>query len=100
MNTTVIDEKKEERRKELEEKLEPYDFWDIFRLDNGRLEPRRILNINGVIFGPGVYIHRDAKIRGVDLFEYKSCKFGSIEEDNGVLKLMTVYSPEQNEEVA
>ncbi len=45
-------------------------FFSLFRqLPNGKLTPRRVLNINEVTIGPGVSIGPGALIGGLDLFK-------------------------------
>lgn len=45
-----------------------YDFNDIFReYEGGSVMPLRVINVNGIVIGPGVVIHPGVPIGGIDL---------------------------------
>lgn len=62
-------------------------FGNIFvEHPDGSLEPRRQININGVVFGPGVRIGQGVAFGGVNLQLYRGLDLEI--EDNGPLAVV------------
>jgi len=66
-------------------------FLDVFqRNPDGSLTPRRIINVNGITFGPGVAFGRGVSFGGVDFFNFQNYDIAA-DEENGVLVIKGFY---------
>jgi len=62
-----------------------YEFLDIFKKNpDGSLSPKRVININGITFSPGVSFTQGVTFGGVDFHRFKYLDIAA-EEQNGVL---------------
>jgi hypothetical protein len=67
-------------------------FNQLFQqLPDGALTPLRIININGVVMGPGVIFHRGALFGGVDIFNFIGRVFATRIE-NDVVTILGFYN--------
>lgn len=58
-----------------------YNFSDLFtEHPDGTLEPKALININGVVFGPGVRIGPGVAFGGVDLHRFRGSPVMAMEE--------------------
>ena len=68
-----------------------FSFFDVFQKNpDGSLTPRRVINVNGVTFGPGVVFGPGVSFGGVDLFKFQNHDIGG-DEDNGILVIKGFY---------
>lgn len=66
-------------------------FHDIFRKESdGSLTPKRVINVNGITFGPGVAFGEGVSFGGVNFFEYEMYDIAT-EEINGVFVIKGFY---------
>jgi hypothetical protein len=62
-----------------------FNFFQIFQQNpDGSLSPTRVININGVTFGPGVAFNKGVLFGGVNLYDFFGLDVAA-EEDNGIL---------------
>ncbi len=62
-----------------------YSFFEVFGKNaDGSLTPRRVINVNGITFGPGVVFGPGVSFGGVDFFQFQNHDIAA-DEDNGVL---------------
>ena len=60
-------------------------FFEVFQRNNdGSLTPTRVININGIIFGPGIKFGKGVSFGGVNLFNFQDYDIGA-EEEKGIL---------------
>jgi len=68
-----------------------YSFSDVFQRNNdGSLTPRRIINVNGITFGPGVLFGPGVSFGGVDFFRFQDHDIAA-DEENGILIIRGFY---------
>ena len=66
-------------------------FYEIFdHHPDGSIEPKQLVRIGGIQFGPGVRFGKGISFSGMDLSKYIGNDF-EVEEDGSVLKLVGVY---------
>jgi hypothetical protein len=76
--------------------LQRLSFWDVFEKKSGdRLMPKRIINVNGVILGPGVTFSKGVDIAGVDFFNYDHLDIAG-EQDDNVLVIRGFFNRESS----
>lgn len=63
--------------------------------EDGTLEPRVQVKINGVTFGPGVKIGKGVAFGGIDLHLYKNYDL-AVEKKNGIVVIKGVYPSQQS----
>lgn len=69
-----------------------YKFWDVFQeLQDGSLTPKKQIDVNGIVFGPGVAFQRGVVFGGVDFQLYKQNDIAGIEMPGEVLKIVGFY---------
>jgi hypothetical protein len=67
-------------------------FYDVFtKNQDGSLTPKRVVNVNGITFGPGVAFGKGVNLGGVDFFQYEMLDIAA-EENNGVLVIKGFYN--------
>ena len=67
-------------------------FYDVFNKNpDGSLIPKRVINVNGIIFGPGVAFRQGVSFGGVDFFQYQMYDIAA-EESNGVFIIKGFYT--------
>lgn len=67
-------------------------FYDVFNKNaDGSLTPKRVINVNGITFGPGVSFGPGVNFGGVNFFQYEMYDIAA-EESNGVLIIKGFYS--------
>ena len=73
--------------------IKEYKFFEVFKLrPDGNFEPRRAIDLRGLIIHPGTPFK---SIAGVDFYEYTDYGLGVIKKDDGVLKIKEFYPPNQ-----
>ncbi len=55
------------------------------------LMPKRVINVNGVVFGPGVGLSQGVKVAGVDFFSYENYDI-AVEESEGIAVIKGFYN--------
>ncbi len=66
-------------------------FFEVFQRNNdGSLTPTRVININGIIFGPGIKFGKGVSFGGVNLFNFQDYDIGA-EEEKGILVIKGFY---------
>jgi|GEM_PF-1508716 len=69
-----------------------YKFSELFQKNaNGSLMPKRVIQVNGITFGPGVSFGQGVDFGGVNLFQYQLNDV-AVEENNGVLTIKGFYN--------
>lgn len=67
-------------------------FYEVFNKNpDGSLTPKRVVNVNGIIFGPGVSFGQGVNFGGVNFFQYEMYDIAA-EEINGVLVIKGFYT--------
>ncbi len=62
-----------------------YRFLDIFQENpDGSLSPKRVINVNGITFGPGVSFGQGVSFGGIDFHRFKYLDVAA-DEQNGTL---------------
>jgi hypothetical protein len=70
-----------------------YSFDEIFkRRPSGKLEPRHLLSVNGVIVGPGIQFGPNDVLGGVSFHLFRGRDIEATERD-GVLVVRGIYAP-------
>ncbi len=72
-----------------------YKFDDIFQeLPDGSLTPKRPIEINGIMFGPGTFFQKGVVFGGIDFHLYKGRDIAIIKQPNsdGPLKFGGFYT--------
>jgi hypothetical protein len=68
-----------------------FNFFDVFqRNPDGSMTPLRVINVNGITFGPGVVFGPGVNFGGVDFFKYQNHDIAA-EEENGILVIKGFY---------
>lgn len=71
--------------------MKRYKFLDVFQENpDGSISPKRMINVNGITFGPGVSFGQGVSFGGVDFYQYKYLDIAA-EEQNGVLIVKGFY---------
>lgn len=72
--------------------LQRFRFYEVFQKNaDGSLTPKRIINIGGVIIGPGVSFGAGVSFGGVDIFQNQMYDIAA-EEVNGLLVIKGFYT--------
>ena len=58
---------------------------------DGALMPKRQIDVNGIIFGPGVHFQKGVIFGGVDFQLYKADDIAVEEMPDGILKILGFY---------
>jgi len=75
-------------------------FYDVFRMNSdGSLSPLRIINVNGIVIGPGVAFGPGVNVGGVDFFRYQDFDIAA-EVENGILIIKGFYERKSYEKAA
>lgn len=75
--------------------LRRFKFSDIFQKNaDGSLTPKKVINVNGIIFGPGVIIRPGFKFGGMDFLNFQQNDIAAEEDTEylGVLKITGFYN--------
>jgi len=76
--------------------VQRFKFLDIFHMNpDGSLSPKRVINVNGIVFGPGVSFNAGVSFGGVDFHNYKFLDIAA-EEASGVLVIKGFYKDQSN----
>lgn len=68
-------------------------FLDIFQeLADGSLTPKILINVNGIMFGPGVVFQKGVVFGGVDFHLYKYRDIAVEEQSDGSLKILGFFN--------
>lgn len=67
-------------------------FLDIFQINqDGSLSPKRVIEVNGITFGPGVSFSPGISFGGVDFHNYKFMDIAAEERSDGALIIKGFY---------
>lgn len=67
-------------------------FYSVFSKNpDGSLTPKRVINVNGITFGPGVAFGKGVNFGGVDFFQYEKFDIAA-EEVESVLVIKGFYN--------
>ncbi|MBI5123563.1 hypothetical protein HZA75_06925 [Candidatus Roizmanbacteria bacterium] len=68
-------------------------FFEIFQqLPDGSLTPKVRIDINGIMFGPGVVFQKGVVFGGVDFHLYKNNDISVEEQTDGTTKILGFYN--------
>ncbi len=66
-------------------------FNEIFNTHvDGSIEPRRLIQVGGVSFGPGVRFNRGVSFSGIDFSLFIGREF-QVRDENGVINILGVF---------
>jgi hypothetical protein len=69
-----------------------YNFWDIFsKNQDGTLTPKKVINVNGIVFGQGISFSNGVAFGGINFFQYQNKDIAG-EESNGVVIIKGFYN--------
>ena len=69
-----------------------YNFWDIFsKNQDGTLTPKKVINVNGIVFGQGISFSNGVAFGGINFFQYQNQDIAA-EELDGVLIIKGFYN--------
>ncbi len=67
-------------------------FFEAFQeLSDGSLTPKKAMEINGTVFGPGVTFRKGVAFGGIDFQLFKGRALAVEEQDDGTLKFIGFY---------
>lgn len=74
--------------------IKRYKFLDIFQENaDGSLTPKKVINVNGVTFGPGVVFTQGVTFGGVNFYQYKYLDISAEETPDGILIIKGFFKP-------
>lgn len=69
-----------------------FKFLDIFQINSdGSLSPKKVIEVNGITFGPGVAFGTGVSFGGVDFHNYKFMDIAAEERNDGVIVIKGFY---------